>query len=201
MAAMAAAPAVGRTEDQRVTLTDVSWADFELILRVRGDRAGVRMTYLNGVLELTSPSIDHEGIKTVIARLLETYALERDIPLNGFGSWTLKRAVRARGLEPDECYAVGAGRPSRPDLAIEVVWTSGGIDKLEVYRGLEVGEVWIWREGAIEVYVLSGERYERRARSALFPELDLAELARHVDPENQTEGIQRYRDLLRRASA
>jgi hypothetical protein len=31
--------------------------------------------------------------------------------------------------------------PQVPDIAIEVVWTSGGIDKLEVYRGLDVPEV------------------------------------------------------------
>ncbi len=49
-----------------------------------------------------------------------------------------------------------AGRPlgrEAPDLAIEVIWTSGGIDKLESYRGLGVGEVWFWREGRMEVFV------------------------------------------------
>lgn len=200
MATTTASHANVQTEDQRITLYDVSWSDFELVLRIRGDRSGVRMTYLNGVLELMSPSIDHEGIKTTIGRLLETYALERDIPLNGFGSWTLKKAVRARALEPDECYTVGAGRPTRPDLAIEVVWTSGGIDKLEVYRGLEVGEVWIWREGTIEVHVLVEDAYQRRDRSALFPSLDLVELARHIDVENQTEAIRRFRETLRRSA-
>jgi Uma2 family endonuclease len=183
--------------DQRVTLQDVSWADFEMILSIRGDKGGVRMTYLDGVLELMSPSIDHEGIKTVIGRLLEIYALEMGIPLNGFGSWTLKRAVRARALEPDECYSVGVGRPARPDLAIEVIWTSGGIDKLEVYRGLGVGEVWMWRDGVIEIHVLVGEQYERRERSVVFPNLDLVELASFINPEDQTGAVRRYRDVLR----
>ena len=134
----AAPPAAARAEDQRVTLYDVSWADFELILQIRGDRGGVRLTYLNGALELMSPSVDHEGIKTIIGRLLEAYAEERGLPFNGFGSWTLRNAPRARALEPDECYALSLGRPTRPDLAVEVIWTSGGIDKLEVYRGLGV---------------------------------------------------------------
>jgi Uma2 family endonuclease len=200
MATTSAAPAAAlRTEDQRVTLNDVSWADFELILQIRGDRAGVRLTYLNGVLELMTPSVDHEGIKTTIARLLEAYAEEKGLPFNGFGSWTLKRAVRARALEPDECYSLSLGRPSTPDLAIEVVWTSGGIDKLEVYRGLGVQEVWFWREGVIEVNALTGDQYERRERSALLPDLDLAELARHIDAQNQTESVRRYRQALRPA--
>jgi len=197
----AAPPTAARTEDQRVTLYDVSWADFELILQIRGDRAGVRLTYLNGVLELISPSVDHEGVKKTIARLLEAYAEEKGLTFNGFGSWTLKKATRARALEPDECYSLSAGRPTQPDLAIEVIWTSGGIDKLEVYRGLGVREVWFWRDGAIEVSVLVGDRFERQERSALLPDLDLVELARHIDPENQTESVTRYRKTLRRTGA
>ena len=184
-----------------MTLHDVSWSDFELILQIRGDRAGVRLTYLNGVLELISPSVDHEGVKKTIARLLEAYAEEKGLTFNGFGSWTLKKATRARALEPDECYSLSAGRPTQPDLAIEVIWTSGGIDKLEVYRGLGVREVWFWRDGAIEVSVLVGDRFERQERSALLPDLDLVELARHIDPENQTESVTRYRKTLRRTGA
>ena len=187
------------TMDQRITFPSVTWAEFEVMLAIRGDNAGIRMTYLNGALELMSPSLDHEGIETVIARLLEIYALEMGIPLNGFGSWTLKNPLRARALEPDECYAVSTGRPARPDLAIEVIWTSGGIDKLEVYRGLGVGEVWIWREGAIEVHVLVADNYRRGEQSALFPGLDLAELASFIDPEDQTAAVRRYRDALARS--
>jgi Uma2 family endonuclease len=201
MATATAPPVAARAEDQRVTLYDVSWADFELILQIRGDRGGVRLTYLNGALELMSPSVDHEGIKKTIARLLEAYAEEKGFPFNGFGSWTLRNAPRARALEPDECYSLSLGRPTRPDLAIEVIWTSGGIDKLEVYRGLGVAEVWFWRESVIEVWELAGERYERRERSALLPDLDLGELARHIDPEDQTESVTRYRQALRRAGA
>lgn len=193
----AAPPAAQRTEDQRVRLHDVSWADFELILRIRGDQAGVRVTYLNGVLELMTPSVDHEGIKTTIARLLEAYAEEKGLPFNGFGSWTLKNALRARALEPDECYSLSLGRPTRPDLAIEVIWTSGGIDKLEVYRGLGVREVWFWDEGAIKVSVLTGDQYETRERSMLLPDLDLADLAGYIDPEDQTNAVRRYRQALR----
>lgn len=193
-----ATPFVTRSDDQRVTLSDVSWADFELILQIRGDSSGVRLTYINGALELMSPSADHEGIKTTFGRLLETYAEERGLTLNGFGSWTLKNPLRARALEPDECYSLTPGRPQKPDLAIEVVWTSGGIDKLDVYRGLGVGEVWMWREGMIEIYVLVGDAYERRERSVCLPDIDLAELAHHIDAENQTEAVKKYRQTLRR---
>ena len=45
-----------------------------------------------------------------------------------------------RGVEPDECYCLGT-LAEIPDIAIEIALTSGGIDKLEVYRGLQVPEV------------------------------------------------------------
>ncbi|MEG4506483.1 Uma2 family endonuclease [Microcoleus sp. F6_B4] len=34
-----------------------------------------------------------------------------------------------------------------PDLAIEVVFTSGGIDKLQLYKRLGIPEVWFWEDG------------------------------------------------------
>lgn len=34
-----------------------------------------------------------------------------------------------------------------PDLAIEVIITSSGIDRLDLYQGLGVREVWFWQAG------------------------------------------------------
>ncbi len=183
--------------DQRIILHGVSWAEYEQVLAIRGDSGGVRMTYLQGELELMSPSMDHEGIKTSMARLLEAYAEERGIELNGFGSWTVRSAPKARGAEPDECYVIGAGKKKRPDLAIEVVWTSGGLDKLDVYRGLDVPEVWLHQAGKIQVYRLRGEEYAAIPKSELLPELDLELLARHIDPERQSAAVISYRRALR----
>jgi Uma2 family endonuclease len=89
--------------DQRVRLHGVSWQDFEALLAMRGDNGAVRVSYLEGELELMAPSIDHENLKTRLARLLEAYAEERGIELEGFGSWTLKTEALARGAEADEC--------------------------------------------------------------------------------------------------
>ena len=49
--------------DQRVTLHGISWADYEALLAMRGDDGGVRLTYLEGELELMAPSIDHENTR------------------------------------------------------------------------------------------------------------------------------------------
>lgn len=179
--------------DQRVTFHGVSWKEFELMLAIRGDQAGVRMTYLEGELELMSPSRSHEGIKTTLARMVEAYAMRQGLVVEGYGSWTLRNAPRERGVEPDECYMVGSATKDRPDLAIEVIWTSGGIDKLEVYRGLDVGEVWMWQHGVIDVFVLRDDVYTKLPASEVLPDFDLALAARCiVDAETQTAAVRMF---------
>lgn len=187
-----------RDYDQRVRLHGLAWADYEALLLMRGEWAGVRITYLEGEAELMSPSRTHEWIKTTLARLLETYAVERDIALDGYGSWTLKDAAVERGLEPDECYVIDNPDPQRPDLALEVVWSSGGIDKLEVYRKLGVREVWFWEEGAVRIYALEPEdHYVEIERSRLLPELDLPQLLTFLDRPTQTDAVRAYQRALR----
>ncbi|KYG01585.1 hypothetical protein BE20_51965 [Sorangium cellulosum] len=184
--------------DQHIILYGMTWKDYEILLAVRGDRAGVRMYYLNGAIELMSPSRDHEAIKTTIARLLEAYCDERGIELSGYGAWTLRNAPKARGAEPDECYMVGDTNKEVPDLAIEVVWTQGGLDKLEIYRGLGVAEVWVWdRDEGLRIFALSNERYEPRARSAFLPELDPTWLAGFLAHPTQSQAVRALRAALR----
>jgi Uma2 family endonuclease len=106
--------------DQRVFLWNQTFADYESLLSRRGERGAPRMYVLRGTIELPSPSIDRQGIKSTLGRLVEAWADERSIKLNAYGSWTLKSAPDERGAEPDECYVLGAPRKDRPDLAIEV---------------------------------------------------------------------------------
>ena len=138
--------------DQRIVLRGVTWEQYEALLALFGDDPpGIRMAYLEGALEIMSPSRKHETIKKMVARLVELYALERGISLNGLGSTTFRRAAQERGVEPDECYCVGEDKEF-PDIAFEVVLTSGGVNRLAIYAGLGVAEVWLWRTGAFEIY-------------------------------------------------
>jgi Uma2 family endonuclease len=184
--------------DQRLVMLNVPWTAYEAQLALRGDAPVPRVAYLDGVMELMSPSREHERIKSYIGRLVETYALERDVDLSPYGAWTLRRAPRSSGLEPDECYIVGADqRAERPDLAIEVVWTSGGLDKLEIYRRLEVPEVWVWRDGALTVHLLRGDAYEAVEHSEQLPGIDLALLVSFLDRPTAMQAVRAYRDALR----
>src|SRR5690348_12941816 len=93
--------------DQRVILNGIDWWQFETFLAIRGDRAGVRVTYLEGQLEIMSPSQSHEMLAKTIARLLEAYADEKGLVFEGYKSMTMRNAPKLRVIEPDECYAVG----------------------------------------------------------------------------------------------
>jgi Uma2 family endonuclease len=187
--------------DHFVHLHDVSWADYERLLRMRGDHSAPRITYLEGEVEIMSPSRSHESIKSFIGCLVEVYCLENDIDFTPYGAWTLKEKREERGAEADECYVFGEPKnPKRPDLAIEVEWTSGRIDKLQVYRKLGVREVWYWREGRIEPYLLRGERYRLIPKSKVLPGIDLAEIGSLIDRPSASRAIREYRAALRKRS-
>lgn len=184
-------------EDHLVALHGLSWDDYERLLVMRGDHSAPRIAYLEGEVEIMSPSQAHEAIKSMIGRLVETYCLEQGIPFSTYGSWTLKDRTKDRGAEPDECYIFGAEPTGRPQLAIEVVWTSGRIDKLDIYRQLGVAEVWYWRRGKIQPYCLRGERYEPVVASEALPGLDLALLTRFLDRPTTYDAIRAYQQALR----
>ena len=202
---MSAAAPVGllpdpQQADQRVVLHDMSWQAYEAMLAWRGDRCVPRMTYLEGTLELMAPAWNHEGQKKQLARLLEAWAEETNTPLEGAGSWTVRNEGVKRGAEPDECYALGSfeGKDA-PDIAIEVIWTSGGIDKLEVWRKLGAREVWFWKHGVLSFHVLRGQRYVAAAKSALLPKLDVALITRCMAASSQTEAVKELRRAMRAA--
>lgn len=186
--------------DQRVRLHGLRWRDYEALLEIRGDSAAVRISYLEGEVELMTPSDEHEDDKTRSARLIEAWSEEMEVDLDGVGSWTLKRKAAERGAEPDECYIVLAkhkARPSVPDFAIEVVRSSGGIDKLEICRLLGVTEVWFWEGGALRFHVLRGSRYVRATRSSLLPTLDPALIAKFMSRGTQPQAVREMRRALR----
>jgi Uma2 family endonuclease len=178
-----------------VTLHGIRWQDYEALLAMRGESNATRVTYLDGELELMSPSFDHETLKKTLARLIEAYAEERGLDLIGCGSWTVRKASESRGVEADECYVLGpmTEPPEVPDLAVEVVWTSGGIQKLEVYRGLGVPEVWVWQDGGLSIHLLEGDAYRQSPRSRLLPDLDPYLIVRFMSYPSQTQAVRGLR--------
>lgn len=187
-------------QDHIVVLEGVSWAGYRRILASRGDRPVPRLAWLDDTLELMSPSRSHEVLRSLIGRLVETWCLENEVPFQTFGSWTLETrpSRRKRGaIEPDDCWFFGRDpEPSRPHLAIEVVWTHGGLDKLAIYHRLGIAEVWIWRRGRIQIHALGDEDYQEIATSRVLPGIDLDELLGHLDRPSTYDAIRDYRATI-----
>lgn len=179
-------------------LMNASWSAYEAQLELRGDVQVPRIAYLDGLMELRSPSRDHERLKSYLGRLVEAYALARDVDLSPYGGWTLRDASKEAGLEPDECYLIGSDQSAeRPDLAIEVVWTLGGrIDKLRIYARLGIPEVWIWRDDALHVHVLRDGAYRPADASEQLPGIDLNQLASFLDHPTAMQAVRAYRAAL-----
>ena len=185
-------------EDHFVVLHGVSWADYQRFMEVRGDHSAPRISYLEGELQIMSPSESHERIKSLLGSLVEMWLVDRRIQFTRVGAWTLTNRAAHRGAEPDECFVFGpSSEASGPDFAIEVIWTSGGLDKLEIYRMLGVREVWIWRRGTLTAYVLRGERYEASARSEALADLDLRQLAAMVDYPTTLDAMLAWGEVIR----
>lgn len=175
----------------------MSWADYQRLQEARGEASVPRLAYMQGELEIMTPSRSHESLKSRIGRLVEVWCLERAVEFSPYGSWSLQEKDAQVGLEPDECYVFGATQePERPDLAIEVVWTSGGVRKLDIYRAIGVPEVGFWRRGRITIYALSGDHYEEVSQSTFLPGIDLVQLAEYLDRPSASQAMRGYRSAL-----
>jgi len=184
--------------EQQMLLSGVSWKEY-VILRELLDRPNLRMTYCEGALELMTTSRIHELWKKTIARLVELYALEADLPLVGYGSTTFQSEAAARGVEPDECYRIGTLMKDGefPDVVLEVIYTNPLLNKLNVYKGLDVPEVWVFKKASFELYGLKNGEYERLERSNFLPALDFELIARFATREDQHQALLELRDSLR----
>ena len=187
-----------RAEDQIDVLRGVPWRIYDRMVTWRGDSAGPRMAYLDGVLEIMSPTYFHEAKKSFIGRLIEAWCLDNDVEFTPVGEWTQRDETKQAGLEPDECYIFGANlaEPTRPDVAIEVNWTSGSIDKLEIYRRLGIDEVWIWQDTVLQVHLLTNGAFEVSLVSRHLPGLPLALLAQFLDHRTASQAIRGFRAAL-----
>ena len=185
------------TAEQRVLLQGVAWQQYEALIDVLGDDfPTLRLSYLEGDLEIMTNSPEHEDLKKMIGMLVEAYLQETRKRFHAGSSTTFRQAAKQRGLEPDECYCIGA-KKEFPDLAIEIVVTSGLVDKLDIYKGLGVTEVWVWQSGQFLIYHLHSTDYELMENSELLPELDMRLLASCVKPEEQFDAVMAFREAIR----
>ena len=123
-------PVVENSGEGVVKLSGISWQRFKDLDVCLDGINSLRLTYLAGRLEIMTISSKHERIKKTLGYLLEVYMREKGIRFYGGGGFTLMKEGESSG-EPDESYCIGSDK-EKPDIVIEVIITSGNINKLEV---------------------------------------------------------------------
>lgn len=168
-----------KTTDQRIVLRG-TWEKFKLMQQVSEDSPGVRLAFYNGEIEIFMPGREHEVFGTIIGGLLLIYLAQKGIFFQPTGSMTQEKEGSA-SAQADQSFCIGSVKPI-PDLSIEVVFTSGGESKLELYQVLGVPEVWFWQDGVLRLHHLGESGYERIERSELpgLEDLDIDLLKRCI---------------------
>ena len=173
----------------RILIPNLTWTDFEALCDEIAERRW-RIAYLHGVAEIMSPGMKHEFRNTILSRMVETLTDELDIPLKEMGSTRVGRQELERAVEADEAYYVAqaerlpnlldydAEAMPAPDLVLEVIVTSPLLDKLAIYAGLGVPEIWRHNKRGLTVLLLNADgRYSESPTSLAFSWLPMAAFA------------------------
>lgn len=159
-------PEHSRLQDQILQLSGMTWEDYEQLTQ---DRNNYRASYFEGVITIVSPSQSHEVIERTISILINAYCRQYNLLYFPMGSTTLKNPLTV-GKEPDTSYAFDIAK-SIPDLAVEVIFSSGSTKDLQKYKYLRVKEVWFWENQSIKFYQLVNSNYVEIEFSFYLPNL------------------------------
>ena len=100
-------------------------------------------------------------------------------------------------LGDDESIEIPRTRPTDPAA---IIFTSGSIKKLNLYRALNIPEVWFWEDGVLAMYHLRGSGdgayYEKIGVSEAVPGLDVALLKRCILMANHVEALKTFQANL-----
>ncbi|CAD5941544.1 hypothetical protein PCC9214_01959 [Planktothrix tepida] len=184
--------AIKLTPGSQITISNLSWQDFEQILIDLGEKRNSRVTYYRGTLEIMSPLARPDRPHRIIADIVKAILDIQGRDWEDFGSTTLKRPPLA-GIEPDTCFYIENAQRVQgctrldlkqyppPDLAIEADVTSK--TTLEAYEAIGVPEVWIYENQQLKIYLLCDQSYTETVNSRIFPELSLTEIIPQLVPK------------------
>ncbi len=186
-------PIVLSPPEQRVVLRSVTWETYERLLAENLECGSPRFTYDRGVLEIMSPSAEHEWYNRLLSDLVKLLARELRIDILDLGSTTFKREDAERGFEPDSCFYVSGARRVRgkeridlavdppPDIVVEVVVTQPSLSKFPICAALSVPEIWSYDGSRLSMYRLTGPDYAETFSSDALPGLAATQLSEFLE--------------------
>lgn len=163
-----------------ISIPDRTWAQFKLLQQAFENSQAVKLSFFQNTIEISMPSEAHDLFSRIIFFLIGIYCLEKQIQFVPTGSADREKEGEV-SLQPDESFYVGK-RKTIPDLAIEIVFSSGNESKLSKYQALEIPEVWFWEDGVFALYRLFEGEYRKIQRSEIvgLEDLDITILNRCV---------------------
>jgi Uma2 family endonuclease len=186
-------PIVATPPEQRVVLRNVSWETYDRLLEEHLDCSAPRFTYDQGVLEIMSPSPEHEWYNRLLSDLVKLLAREQRIDMLDLGSTTFKRASAKRGFEPDSCFYVSNIRKVRgkerldmavdppPDVVVEVAVTNPSVSKFPICAEFGIPEIWDYDGSRLTMYELHGLEYIEIPVSKVFRGLNAKQLGEFLE--------------------
>jgi len=180
-------------------LQHVSWDEYEQILDELAERAGLRVSYNQGRLEIMSPLPEHEEYKGFIHRLVHILSEEMGLKLETRGSATFRRKRDEKGAEPDESFYVQNAEAiigkreidlrvdPPPDIVVEIDTTNESSSKFPIYAALGVPEIWRYDGQQAQIYQLIDQTYTEAPSSRSFPGFTAEVLTLFIE-QSKTQG-------------
>jgi Uma2 family endonuclease len=160
----------------------VKWEDYQHLIEELAESNHLRVAYSEGVLQIMSPSYQHEVVKNVIHDLLVVIFEETHTNYSPAGSTTLKHEDLKGAAEPDNCYylrenvkkiqkrkSIDMHLDPPPDLIVEVDLSSSSTKKIDFYAMLGVIEFWKYAKSSIKFFRLDNGSYIETEHSLNFP--------------------------------
>lgn len=192
--------------EQRVVLHGISWDAYLQILDALPQSRSARLTYDQGVLEITVPLEDHEFSGRLIERFILTLVEVLGLRIKTMGSTTMNYPFLQEGAEPDNAYYiqnqplvkgrnVNFAQDPPPDLVVEVDITHTDIRKNQFYARIGVPEFWRFNGKIWRIYRLQSGDYTEVEVSPTFAQVPKERLYQFLAQakDDEIEAVQALR--------
>lgn len=198
--------------DSVFTQHGVTWEEYEELLDGVGEARSLRVSYDNGILQIMSPSSKHERLAWLIGQLVGLLSTRLHIRVLYYGSTTMKKQLKQKGVEPDACFYVQnatlVGTKDEldfnvdppPDIIVEIDLHHDSLSKFPIYAALGVPELWHFFGDSLTIYRLEGEQYLPSEASRSLPMLTgslLTEFLKRSSKEDQYDILLAFEEWLK----
>ncbi|WP_373547977.1 Uma2 family endonuclease [Chamaesiphon sp.] len=191
--------------EQRVAIRGLSWDAYLQILNALPQSRAARLTYDDGILEITVPLELHEFSGRLIERFIWTLVEMMGLKIKTMGSTTMNYPNLKKGAEPNNAYYiqnqplvkgrnVDFSQDPPPDLVVKIDITHTDITKNQFYASLGVPEFWRFNGKIWRIYQLQESVYVEVEVSPTFPQVPKERLYRFLEQAQEDE-IEAVQDL------